>query len=470
MIATNPFPGTTPKRAVVEIVMAALCSILFLFILSSPCLAEDKAGGSPQAIILQIQGAIGPASSQYFLESLENAQTGNTEIIILQIDTPGGLDLAMRDMIQAILNSPIPVASYVFPDGARAASAGTYILYASHIAAMAPATNLGAATPIQLGKPPAAPSGEKDQEEEQNKEEQSSQPGTALERKMVNDAAAYIRALAKRHGRNSEWAEKAVREAVSLSADEALELKVIDIVASDVQDLLHQINGRTIIMDNAQKILRTTDLELVYVEPGWKDKLLAIISNPNVAYLLLLLGMYGLIYELANPGVFFPGVAGMISLLLALYGFQVLPVNYSGLALLLLGITLMISEAFVPSFGSLGIGGIISFVIGSLILFDEETIRISRSLIGTTTILSATFIFLLIGRMLTLRSKKIATGREALIGMTGEVIEDCSDDCRIWLLGESWQVKCSGSLQQGEMVQVTEVDGLVLTVEKLKEI
>lgn len=467
MIVAESFSFLAQDKSHSPSVWTVILSMLLLFAIAHPCSSEDKAVGAAQAVILQIQGAIGPATSQYVMENLEYAQNSNTEIVVLQIDTPGGLDLAMRDIIQAILNSPVPVASYVFPEGARAASAGTYILYASHIAAMAPATNLGAATPIQIGKPPT---GQDNQDEGGKKDEKSSQPGSALERKMVNDAAAYIRSLAKRHGRNSEWAEKAVREAVSLSADEALELKVIDIVASDLQDLLQQIDGRQLTVNNKERTLQTSDLQLVYLEPGWKDKLLSIISNPNVAYLLLLLGMYGLIYELANPGVFFPGVAGMISLLLALYGFQVLPVNYSGLALLLLGIGLMISEAFVPSFGSLGIGGIISFVIGSLILFDEESIRISRSLIVTTTVISATFIFLLIGKILTLRSRKIRTGSEALIGMTGEVIEDCSENCRIWLLGESWQVKCSGALRQGEIVQVKEVDGLVLTVEKLKEI
>ena len=455
-----------PEKTTFAGALAIIVSLLILFSNSHPCLANDKTSRPRQAIILTIQGAIGPASSQYVLDNLEYAQTSNTELVVLQIDTPGGLDLAMRDMIQAILNSHVPVASYVFPEGARAASAGTYILYASHIAAMAPATNLGAATPIQLGKPPT---GQDDQDEDKKNDQKDSQPGTALERKMVNDAAAYIRSLAKRHGRNSEWAEKAVREAVSLSSDEALELQVVDIVATDLQDLLKQIDGRRITVDNEEVTLRTANLQLVYLAPGWKEKLLAIISNPNVAYLLLMLGMYGLIYELANPGVFFPGVAGMISLLLALYGFQVLPVNYSGLALLLLGITLMISEAFVPSFGSLGIGGIIAFIIGSLILFDEESIRISRTLIMTTTVLSATFIFLLIGRMLTFRKRKITTGKEALIGMTGVVIEDCPENCRIRLLGESWQVVCSDALQQGEVVQVTGIDGLVLTVEKLKE-
>ena len=427
---------------------------------------------TPHAVVLEIKGAIGPAVSDYIQKGLKTAAEEKALAVVLQMDTPGGLDHAMRDIIQAILKSPVPVLTYVSPPGARAASAGTYILYASHIAAMSPTSNLGAATPIQIGGPPTSPeSPEKSKEKSKGKpqEEKTAPSGSALERKMVNDAAAYIRSLAERHGRNADWAEKAVREAVSLTAKEALALKVIDIVATDLNDLLRQADGRKVVMDSGTVQLKTAGLATVHILPTWQNRILAVISDPNVTYLLLLLGMYGLIYELANPGVFFPGVVGAIALLMALYGFQVLPINYSGLALIILGISLIAAEAFIPSFGSLGIGGIVAFVVGSLILLDEEGLRISLTLIAGTTLVSAAFVLWLMGRMASLRRRPVRTGIEALIGMTGEVREDFSGEGRIWLMGESWRAKAAEKLQRGEKVKVTAKEGLVLTVEKIKE-
>src|SRR5690606_22207264 len=304
-------------------------------------------------------------------------------IFIVQLDTPGGLDTAMRDMIKATLASPVPVVIYVAPSGARAASAGTYLLYASHVAAMAPATNLGAATPVQIGSPPP-PSSKPEQKEEKDDKEEPPVAGTAAERKAINDSIAYIRGLAELRGRNAEWAESAVRTAASLSASAALEQNVIDIVAEDLDDLLRQLDGRRVRVSTGEVQLATRSLEVERIEIDWRTQLLSVITNPNVAYLLMLIGVYGLLLEGYNPGAILPGVVGGICLLLALYAFQVLSVNYAGLALMVLGIALIIAEAFSPSFGALGLGGIIAFVIGSIILMDTEVpgFQIARSLIG----------------------------------------------------------------------------------------
>lgn len=447
-------------------------SVPFLAVLTSTlfCSLPLPANAAPTAVVLEIQGAISPATSDYLKKGMKKAVDTQTDLVIVQMDTPGGLDRSMRDIIQMILASPIPVVTYVAPAGARAASAGTYILYASHVAAMAPATNLGAATPISIGGLPGSP---KPQEEEKKKDKDDlpTDDAATLQRKLINDASAYIKALAERHGRNADWAVRAVREAVSLSAEEALQLQVIDFVATDLQHLLHQLDGHEIRLDSGVQRLSSKDMTLTRIEPTWRYRLLTVISDPNVAYFLLLLGFYGLIYELANPGVFLPGVAGGISLLLAFYAFQILPINYSGLALILLGIILLISEAFIPSFGSLGIGGIVAFAVGSLILIDDESLRISMSVIISTTGMSALFILLLLGRIFTLRNKKVRTGEEAMIGMIGEAAQDFAGEGRILLLGESWMAKSPATEQisKGEKVRITSRKGLELTVEKLRE-
>jgi membrane-bound serine protease (ClpP class) len=448
--------------------LPASIGLLFITLLTitppfNPSLLADE---SSQAVVLEIQGTISPGISDYIRKGMEKAAAGNADLVILQMDTPGGLDHSMRDIIQRILASPIPVVSFVAPEGARAASAGTYILYASHVAAMSPATNLGAATPISIGGLPGSkkPSDKKDQKE---KNELATDDASTLKRKVINDASAYIKALAERHGRNAEWAVKAVREAVSLSAEEALDLKVIDFVAKDLADLLHQLDGHEITFNSKVHIISSGNMTITRIEPTGRDKLLAVISDPSVAYFLLLFGFYGLIYELANPGVFLPGVAGGISLLLAFYAFQILPINYSGLALIVLGLVFLISEAFIPSFGSLGVGGIVAFAVGSLILIDDESLRVPTTMIIGTTAVSAIFLLLLMGRVLAVGRKKVRTGAEALIGMVGEASADFDGEGRIWLLGESWQAISSETVRKGEKVRITSRKGLELTVESL---
>jgi len=321
---------------------------------------EEPRNDGAIALVLDIRDAIGPATSDYFVRTLERGRESNARLIILQLDTPGGLDTAMRDMIRATLASEIPVVTFVAPSGARAASAGTYLLFASHIAAMAPATNVGAATPVQIGAPskpqPQADEKPSDKEREGKKpEREDSAPESTGERKAINDAVAYIRGLAQLRNRNADWAEAAVRSAASLSASEALEQRVIDVVAKDVPDLLRQIDGRRVQVVGGEQTLSTAALQIERIEPDWRTRVLAVLTNPNVAYLLMLAGIYGLLLEGYHPGAILPGVVGAISLLLALYAFQILPVNYAGLGLMILGLALMIAETFAPSFGALGL-------------------------------------------------------------------------------------------------------------------
>lgn len=420
-------------------------------------------------MVLSIKGPIGPAISDYVVRGLHKAAETNVVVVVLQMDTPGGFDHSMRDIIRHILSSPVPVISYVAPGGSRAASAGTYILYASHVAAMAPTTNLGAATPIKVGGLPGMPEQEPESPEKKEGKEEKPVPKDTLERKMVNDAVAYITALATRHGRNAEWAEQAVREAVSLNADEALALGVIDLMAANLEELLEKADGREVVMEEGRITLATADLEVELFEPDWRTRLLAVITDPNVAYILMLLGVYGLIYELANPGFVLPGTVGLICLLLALYTFQILPINYAGLALIILGILFMVGEALTPSFGALGIGGVIAFIIGSIILMDEESMRISLPLIFSIALLSTGFFVWVIGRMYAISRKKVLTGAEEMIGSIGEAMADFTGEGRVWVHGESWRALSSSPVKKGEKVQVVSQDGLRLNVKKIQE-
>ncbi|MCD6388573.1 MAG: nodulation protein NfeD [Desulfobulbaceae bacterium] len=443
-------------------------SLLWLSILSLGCWPGiSRAVDSQAAVLLDIKGAIGPAVSDYVIRGLKKAEQDKAGVVILQIDTPGGLDAAMRDIIKNILASSVPVVSYVAPDGARAASAGTYILYASHVAAMAPVTNLGAATPVRVGGLPGMPDAPANPKEKDHPEKKSPLSDT-MERKMVNDAVAYIKSLANRHGRNAQWAEQAVREAVSLTAKEALEIGVIDVVVGGLVDLLQQLDGREVLMESGKMTLSTGNLVIERLEPDWRSQLLTIITDPNIAYILMLLGFYGLIFELSNPGYILPGVVGGICLLLALYSFQVLPINYAGLGLMILGIIFMVAEAFVPSFGALGIGGVIAFVFGSVILMNDEGLRISLPLIGGTALVSTGFFLWVMGGLYAISRKKVVTGAEEMIGSVGEAMADFEGEGRVWIHGESWRAVSPAAVIKGQKVQVIEKDGLLLKV-KLEE-
>jgi membrane-bound serine protease (ClpP class) len=429
-----------------------------------------------QALVITIDGAIGPVIADHIAEQLAEIDPATTGLVILRIDTPGGLDTAMRKIIRAELASPVPVAVYVAPAGARAASAGTYILYAASVAAMAPGTNLGAATPITIGGMPE-PEGERDEKESdktkpEGKESNPPNPAEPLDtstperRKLVNDAAAYIRGLAQMHGRNADWAEQAVRGAASLPADEALKLNVIDVVAANVPELLRKIDGREALVNGEKKTLATAELVLVESEIDWRTQLLMVITDPTIAYLLMLVGIYGLIFEFANPGTYAPGVIGGISLLLALFAFSVLPVDYVGIALILLGIALMVAEAFAPSFGALGLGGLTAFAIGSVILFKAGMpgYGVPIAVVVTGSIVTGGLLVLVLAMLLRARRHAVITGKEGLIGSAGEVVEWNGHDGRVRVLGELWLARASEALQPGDPIEVRSREGLLLTV------
>lgn len=418
---------------------------------------------SGPAVVLTIDGPIGPATAQYVEQGLDAARERNAVALVLRMDTPGGLDASMRDIIRDILAAPIPVVSFVAPQGARAASAGTYMLYASHVAAMAPGTNLGAATPIQIGGgSQPLPGGKPDEEAERD----GGAPDTGRA-KLINDAAAYIRGLAELRGRNAEWAEKAVREAASLTSSEALDKNVIDVIAGDVASLLARIDGRIVKLGQAEHTLRTAGAEIVEMEPGWRLELLSILTNPNVAFILMLVGIYGIIFELSSPGAIFPGVIGAIALVSALYALNVLPVNWAGLALVLLGVAFMAAEAFVPSFGVLGIGGLVAFAFGAAILFDTDApgFTLSWPMVAGTTAGMGVLMVLLVGYLVRAHRHPIAVGAEHMIGEEGKVESWSGDSGYVRLGGELWRATAPEELPPGGKVRVAGLSGLILKVE-----
>ncbi|RLA54080.1 MAG: nodulation protein NfeD [Gammaproteobacteria bacterium] len=431
-------------------------------------LALLSANSRADAWLVDVEGAIGPAIADHMVRGLEQAQEADAELVILRIDTPGGLDTSMRQMIKAILASQIPVIGYVSPSGARAASAGTYLLYATHIAAMAPGTNLGAATPVQIGSPglPQLPDDKTKKEEGEGKS--APLPGSPMERKIVNDAVAYIQSLAQLRGRNAEWAVKAVREGASLSAADALKMHVIDIVAGSVNDLLEQTHNREIELGNAVQTLDNEGLAVYHHPVDWRSEFLAVITNPNIAYVLMLVGIYGLIIEFYNPGFGIPGVVGAVCLLLALYAFQVLPISYAGLGLILLGIALMTAEAFAPSFGVLGLGGIVAFVVGSIMLMDTELpgYQIALPMIVAFAVFSVGVLVFALGLIMRARRQAVVTGLDHLFGARAAVESVSGDVAWVRLDGELWEVACEDTLAPDDSVTVNTIDNLVLQVSK----
>ena len=448
-----------PRFHAIRLLAAGLLSALALCFGSATGAVPTPA---PPAVVLTVDGVIGPAAADYVVRGFAAAAERRAALVVIELDTPGGLDGSMRDIIRAILGSSVPVAVYVAPSGARAASAGTYIVYASHVAAMAPGTNLGAATPVTLfGAPPSSP------ERPTGKEPSEPTPHDTLTTKAVSDAVAYIRALAQMRGRNADWAEQAVRKAVSLPAEQAAQEGVVDLIAYDVPDLLTKADGRTVSLSGTRMRLETAGLPLVRLDPGWRTRLLGLVTNPDIAYLLFLLGIFGIVFEVTHPGVAAPGVAGTISLLVGLFGLNFLPINYAAAGLVLLGIGLMIAEAFLPTYGALGVGGVAAFAIGSLMLVDTDVpaFRLSLSVVIAMTLVAGSLFLLVLSLLIRARRRPVVTGEAALVGAAGKVLSWSGATGQVQVRGERWQARAEAPLASGQPVRVIGRRGLTLAVE-----
>jgi membrane-bound serine protease (ClpP class) len=467
---TRPTSIRAPTTGALGVLMAL--ALLTSTLIVRHALAASSVVKTP-ALGLEIDGAIGPATSLYIQRGLEAAQQRGSPFVILEIDTPGGLATSMREIISGILASSVPVVAYVAPPGARAASAGTYILYACHFAAMAPATNLGAATPVSIGgsepAPPAASPAKPDKADKTAAAAEPTPPMSAEERKVLNDSIAYIRGLAQLRGRNADWAEQAVRGAASLPATQALQQHVIDFIAPDLTSLLTQLNGRETHIGDRTVRLDTAGVRVEWMKPDWRTRLLGVITNPEIAYGLLLIGIWGLLFEGYHPGGVLPGVVGVVALLVALFAFQLLPTNFAGLALLIVGAGMIAAEFFFPTYGSLGVGGLIAFIVGSLILFSgAQGIQVALPLIGGLATVGGLVILGIVYLASHARRSPVVTGTQAMLGALVEAAEDFVSRGRVRYGGELWNARSAAPLQAGQAARVVKVEGLTLWVEPIQ--
>jgi len=416
--------------------------------------ATHSPGEGPKQVynVITVDAAITPSVAKYITRAIEQSEKDGSAGIILLLDTPGGLDLAMRDIVKELLNPSLPVIVFVYPSGARAASAGVMITMAAPVAAMAPGTNIGAAHPVAIGI--------------------GNKMGETMAKKVENDAVAYAMGIAKQRGRNAVWAEQAVRKSVSITAEEALKQKVIDVIASNVEDLLKKIDGRNVSLSSGEVILQTKDAVINTMEMGVREKILVTLSNPNIAYLLLMIGLAGLYFEFANPGAILPGVVGGISLILAFFAMQTLPVNYAGIALIIFGIILFIAEIKIVSHGMLSVAGIISLVLGSLMLFESSSspaMRISLGVMIPTIIIVSLFFIVIVSLAVKAQIRKPFTGVEGMIGQRGQTITPVYNDGKVFVKGERWNAFSRESIEEGADIEVTGVDGLKIEVRKIEE-
>ncbi len=430
------------KKTIIWMGPFALALILFQFF----CWAPSGLSSEGEVMIIDLVGAISPGSAAFLKRGIEEAEEREVHLVVIRLDTPGGLGSSMRTMVKSILNSSVPVVVYVAPKGAGAASAGVMITVAAHVAAMAPGTNIGAASPVTVG---------------------GGEIQGTMSTKVMNDMASYGRGIAKDKGRNAEWVEKAIREAVSITAREAVKMKVVDLVAEDLEELLEVLDGREVALKDGKKILKTKGLTQSFYKPGFRDGILKMISDPNISFILLIIGAAGLYFEFSNPGAIFPGVIGAISLIMAFYSFQALPVNYTGLILIALAIIFFIAEVKVTSYGVLSMGGVVSLALGSLMLFED--VKVSLKLMAPTIVLISAFFIIVSSLAFKAYKTKPKSGMEGMIGLVGLVKETIDPEGLIFVRGENWQAVSGEKIEPGERVQVENAEGLVLTVKRAND-